>query len=752
MTKESIQTTLENLPKTLNETYLRILHKTLHSPGGQTKLDMMRKTFCWISAARRPLRLEELEEAVALEPTDTYLHTDRIPRGVGGRLMSACGNLAVLNEEENTVSFAHHTVKQFFSTLHWTRDESAVFVSLESSEETVGHLCLVYLSFSDFETQIAKAPTQAQVGPELAEEVVWFNVPFAATFRDAMSWTRSWRGVPEKDLSSIDFVIPVTSAPTGVLMRQYMLLEYIIEHWIYHTSGMRKPKTSTSVWSRFEHVSLHRQLAFEYRPWNDHTHRTKVRTRLEYLQSSSSKMTRARLVVMLNSPGAITQITIYAWALSHAVGSLLGLLDRPTMDAYLNLARLETVPAGLESGWVSPEHVFSAFDQFPPPLSRELRAVDLQGHTERKWSGELLVQLLSISADSYGSLDTELLYEFLSHEICRWLDSNSWAELQISTAICALRRGKRACFDCVFSGCVEDNSQFETSTSANWQTHASAKIVKGCLTRPATGTAWTSNIEWDLVFMLDQHYVTDNIPLWISELMGVQTKDEYIARALIVVALVHKKSMSYVATIMQNLGVQPDQMTTFRPPGDWKNSSFGSKDAYQRIAPFLWVDVFALVTDVNKATRRYNTPLNRYGPREQHLAWAVAVLPVIKLWHKHNKSFGVESLEKDGIHILKWVVYHRAFDTVKLLMPMYREYARTEHGKAAVLEILDFDAPKETLQLVKSLIPSEPNVQNSSEPGTGSVPSKDLIGRGFGLWHSGTRVAVPTSMPSAMAI
>ncbi|KAF2995372.1 hypothetical protein E8E13_003624 [Curvularia kusanoi] len=703
LTKEAVQTTLANLPKTLNETYLRILHKILNSPGGQAKLDLMRKAFEWISVARRPLRLEELEEAVALEPTDTFLHMDRIPKGIGGRLLGACGNLALLDEEENTVTFAHHTVKQFFSSMHWSTDELSPFVSLKSSEETVGHLCLVYLSFSDFETQVAQAPKQAQIDYDLVGEVLWLNVPFAARFRDAISWSRSWRGIPDQDLSSVDFVIPVTSAPTGVLMRQYILLEYIIEYWIYHTSGMRKSSTSSSTWSTLEHVVLHRQLFFEYRPWNDHSHRKRVKTELQNLHDCGSKITKARLVVMLNSSGAILQITIYAWALRHAVGSLLGLLDRSIMDAYLNLVRLETVPAGLESGWVSSEHVYSVFNNFPPPVSRELKILDLQHHTESKWSGELLNQLLCISTDSHGSLDTELLYIFLGHELRRWLDCGIWTDLQISTAIHALRRGNRASFDCVFQDCVGDSSQFATSTSASWQTCASAKIVKGCLTRPATGTAWTCNIEWDLVFMLERHYATYNLPLWISELMGAQTTDEYIGRALIVVALVHRKSMSYVTTIMTNLGITVDQKSTFRPPGDWKKSRFGSKDAYQRIAPFLWVDVFALVPEINNATRRYNTPLNRYGPREQHLAWAVAVQPVIKLWYKHNKCFSVESLEKDGIHILKWVVYHRAFDTVEALMPMYKEYGRTEDGRAEIAEILDFNAPEATLQLIKSL-------------------------------------------------
>lgn len=152
LTEEAIRKTLANLPKTLSEIYLRIIHKTYSSPGGEAKFHIMCAAFRWISVARRPLRLDELEEAVSLRPEDTYLHTDRIPRDVGGRLMSACGNLAVYDEEENTVSFAHHTVKQFLLSSQQHENVIPSIIDLKRGEEDVGNMCLAYLGFSDFET------------------------------------------------------------------------------------------------------------------------------------------------------------------------------------------------------------------------------------------------------------------------------------------------------------------------------------------------------------------------------------------------------------------------------------------------------------------------------------------------------------------------------------------------------------------------------------------------------------------------
>ncbi|KAF2624623.1 hypothetical protein BU25DRAFT_424066 [Macroventuria anomochaeta] len=54
--------------------------------------------------------------------------------------MSACRNLAVNNEEESTVSFAHHTVKQFLFSPQEHGGVLSSLANLDSSEEEVGDL------------------------------------------------------------------------------------------------------------------------------------------------------------------------------------------------------------------------------------------------------------------------------------------------------------------------------------------------------------------------------------------------------------------------------------------------------------------------------------------------------------------------------------------------------------------------------------------------------------------------------------
>ena len=68
-----IRLVLQNLPKSLSETYNRLLSKI---EGGERKY-MIRRMFKWIMCAREPIHLDELREVVAFTLND--LVYDMIP-------------------------------------------------------------------------------------------------------------------------------------------------------------------------------------------------------------------------------------------------------------------------------------------------------------------------------------------------------------------------------------------------------------------------------------------------------------------------------------------------------------------------------------------------------------------------------------------------------------------------------------------------------------------------------------------------
>lgn len=72
------------------------------------------KIIKWVAAARRLLTLEELREAIAVEPCQRLRNLESVVNDIS-QLISCCRNLVTLDEEENVVQFAHHTIKKIFA-------------------------------------------------------------------------------------------------------------------------------------------------------------------------------------------------------------------------------------------------------------------------------------------------------------------------------------------------------------------------------------------------------------------------------------------------------------------------------------------------------------------------------------------------------------------------------------------------------------------------------------------------------------
>jgi hypothetical protein len=68
--------------------------------------------FRWIIFAKRLLKVDELREAIAFDIDDTEWDHAKIPNELL-RLLRACGNLILINDETQEVQLAHYTVEQY---------------------------------------------------------------------------------------------------------------------------------------------------------------------------------------------------------------------------------------------------------------------------------------------------------------------------------------------------------------------------------------------------------------------------------------------------------------------------------------------------------------------------------------------------------------------------------------------------------------------------------------------------------------
>ncbi|KAL9610656.1 MAG: hypothetical protein Q9167_004665 [Letrouitia subvulpina] len=265
-----LRITLQNLPNGIIETYTRILEKISAS---RAKTMLVQQVFKWIVCAKRPMSLAELVEAVAFSYTDSCWSEEKIPKP--SRLYEACRNLIVLNEEDDTVRLAHHTFRQLLLEQPQHLAIENFHIPLPEADIEVGEICVAYLSFSDFESQVTISNRQAlpmsrMLEPMTIMEQVMFpsrlnNV--ATLILQVRNYLRPHSSLPQ----SLDFDLSrfakLRISPSHELQHKYALLHYVIQYWISHTSAFHRRQTR--MWKPFRRLALNKILPFDIRPWGD---------------------------------------------------------------------------------------------------------------------------------------------------------------------------------------------------------------------------------------------------------------------------------------------------------------------------------------------------------------------------------------------------------------------------------------------------------------------------------------------------
>lgn len=268
-----IRETLRNLPNGLGDTYKRILIKINQSPS---RAKLAQKMFKWATVAKRPLLVEELREAVAFEPGDKSWSEDKIPHE--NIMFKLCRGLIIKDEDDQTVRFAHHTVQQYLTTGLSTKVDPLFEISTTEAETVAGHICISYLLFSDFETQITTSPPKVTLGNSGVLQPggpLW--IPSVLGIRKPMFHLpyRLLRENSSTQLSRIDYskhLNQTISAKAQIpvdLRDKYRLLPYVIDHWETHTRYFPLPSPHHGT---LRSLVMEKTLIFEFRPWGPNQH------------------------------------------------------------------------------------------------------------------------------------------------------------------------------------------------------------------------------------------------------------------------------------------------------------------------------------------------------------------------------------------------------------------------------------------------------------------------------------------------
>ncbi|KAH9891416.1 hypothetical protein F4778DRAFT_785007 [Xylariomycetidae sp. FL2044] len=143
----AIRAALADLPKDLNETFVRVLEKArAAAPDYQTRLFML------LIAAVRPLKADELREALSVVHGDTVWNPSRQINNIHA-ILAAGGSLLTVNEEELTVHLIHPSVEQFL--VGGLGINGSFHIGYSRAEMEMCQTILTYLNYNVFDTQLS---------------------------------------------------------------------------------------------------------------------------------------------------------------------------------------------------------------------------------------------------------------------------------------------------------------------------------------------------------------------------------------------------------------------------------------------------------------------------------------------------------------------------------------------------------------------------------------------------------------------
>ena len=141
---------LKVLPEDLKLIYAHALQSSLeHRPG---QIDIIRKIFSWVICAKRPISIQELDEAISIVVGQQFWKKPAI-KFTSSTLSKRCGNLIICDQYDGSVLLAHHSVRSFLDTSNEISGLGTInFQNLQNLEANtyIAQTCITYLNFTDF--------------------------------------------------------------------------------------------------------------------------------------------------------------------------------------------------------------------------------------------------------------------------------------------------------------------------------------------------------------------------------------------------------------------------------------------------------------------------------------------------------------------------------------------------------------------------------------------------------------------------
>ncbi|KAF2260089.1 ankyrin [Lojkania enalia] len=220
-TDQDIRDALEDLPNDLSETYSRILRRS-----GQSARPYQSRVLQLITVAIRPLTLEEIREALSVVPGDNIWNPSKFVNDIYSTL-ACCGCLLTIDEEEETIRFVHHSLRQFL--LAGIESSSRIQFTLERAHREMADIIVTYLSYGIFETALSMTKIPEIIVCSAPSTIVRsISGPISGVQNIALKLLRS-RKQPNFDMTKT----LVETLPASQSQNHHFYV-YAVAHWLHH--------------------------------------------------------------------------------------------------------------------------------------------------------------------------------------------------------------------------------------------------------------------------------------------------------------------------------------------------------------------------------------------------------------------------------------------------------------------------------------------------------------------------------------
>ncbi|KAK4160352.1 NACHT domain protein [Cladorrhinum sp. PSN259] len=347
---DDIRQSLRSLPKDLEETFTRALSRIV---SRQKKADLAQKVFRWVVAAKRPLTLDEIREAVSIGIGQHYSRPERLVRDMRP-IVLWCENLLQINEEPQSVQFAHSTIYEFITTASLPPQLTGFHVNIEEADHFAGEICVSYLHFNDFKSTVARrvqqlppinpmaiAGTTLSPGSKKAE--------LATRFTNLISGNQKAKANPDYIRVLATYGRADASGNLDKLQQTHPFLKYVAMHWIFHTAKFRQTRSMT--WDLW-HQIITRGHDLAQTPWRESesesrqqtmllwSHQTRHYTLLRY--SNSLGLTQSQsdtLMIASASKGDIEAIDIFLEARGYSMYGINSSLKAASKEGHVQVVK-----------------------------------------------------------------------------------------------------------------------------------------------------------------------------------------------------------------------------------------------------------------------------------------------------------------------------------------------------------------------------------------------------------------------------